>query len=66
MGQKVKSQLFQNMVLFAYQIKWNQEMQQPGKNILPTDPPPLGDGVNRSKFYFFQNMVMFRNKFKES
>ena len=29
-------------------------------------PPPLGpgDGVIRSKFYFFQNMVMLHVKFK--
>ena len=31
-------------------------------NILPTNPPHPGDGVNRSKFNFVQNMVMLHIK----
>ena len=51
----------------AYQIKWNHECSNMVANILsadpysllpPTPPPRPSGGVNRSKFSFFQNMVI--------
>ena len=47
-------------------------MQQHGKkdfahrppSTSPHPPPPLGYGVNRSDFNFFQNMAMLHNKLK--
>ena len=39
-GQKVKIQLFQNMVMLHIQIKENHECSNVVANILPEDPPP--------------------------
>ena len=51
----------------AYQIKDNHECSNMAANILPTDPPypHPRDGVSRSKFNFFQNMVMLHIKLKK-
>ena len=51
----------------AYQMKENHECSNMVANILPADPhtpSPLGDEVSRSKFNFFQNMVMLHIKLK--
>ena len=44
----------------AYQINGITKCSNTVANIMPADPLPLDlwDGVNRSKFDFFQNMVM--------
>ena len=49
-GQKVKIQLFQNMIMLHIELK-ESRMQQHGKNILPTKFPqrPWG-GAKRSQF----------------
>ena len=46
----------------AYEIKENQECSNILANILSADTPDPGDGVSRSKFNFFQNMVMLHIK----
>ena len=50
----------------AYQIKGNHEFGSMVANIVPAVHPPLdpGVGVKRSKFDFFQNMVMLHVKLK--
>ena len=51
----------------AYQMNENHECSKMVANILPADPhthSPLGDEVSRSKFNFFQNMVMLHIKLK--
>ena len=48
----------------AYQMKENHECRNMVANILPTDTPDPGDRVNRSKFNFFQNMVMLHIRLK--
>ena len=40
LGQKVKIQLFQNMVILDMKLKWNHEMLQHGSKYLACRPPP--------------------------
>ena len=56
--QKVKIQLFQNMVMLH--IKLNKIMNAANMvaNILPTDPNPDPEGGFKCQNQFFQNMVM--------
>ena len=48
----------------AYQIKDNHECSNMVANMLPTDPQDPWDGVSRSQFNFWQNMVMLHIKLK--
>ena len=48
----------------AYQIKDNHECSNMVAKMLPTDPQEPGDGVSRSEFNFYQNMVMLHIKLK--
>ena len=47
----------------AHQIRDKHECSNMVENILPTDPIP-GDGVSRSEFNIFQNMVVLHIKLK--
>ena len=61
-GQKVKFQLFQDMVLL-HQNKGNHECNNMVANILPPDPPhPSSDPW--MKFQLFESMVMLHIKLK--
>ena len=59
-----QNKTFSEHGVVAYQIKENHECSNMVANILPTDTPDPGDGVNRSKFNFFQNMVMLHIRLK--
>ena len=70
-GQKVKIQLFQNMVMLHIKIKENHKCSNVVANILPADPPPppptpptLWMGSVGKKSVFFQYMVMLLIKLK--
>ena len=60
-GQKVKIQLFQNMVTLHIKFKWNHKCSSMVANILPTDPSPRPWG-SIGQNYFFQNLVMLHIK----
>ena len=47
-----------------YQIKDNHKCSNTVANILPAVIPDPGDGVNRLRFNFFQNMVTVHIKLK--
>ena len=59
-----QNKTFSEHGVVAYQIKENYECSNMVANILPIDTPDPGDGVNRSKFNFFQNMVMLHIRLK--
>ena len=64
MGSIGRNSTFSEYGHAAYEIKENQERSSMVANILSVDIPDPGDGVSRSKFYFFQNMVMVHIKLK--
>ena len=56
-GQKVKIQLFQNMVMLDIEYIVITKCSNMVANILPTDPPPTYPSGQKVKIYLFQNMV---------
>ena len=65
-GQKVKIQLFQNMVMLDIEYIVITKCSNMVANILPTDPHPLTLVVKRSKFIFFRTWSRCISMFLES
>ena len=66
--QKVKIQLFQNMVMLHIKLKECYMQQHGNKNILAAEPPPPSPshpGGQKVKIRLFQNMVLLHIKLKE-